>query len=301
MLFVNAANATELDGYLWSAFQNNQDYEITLTGLVYTLSSTRAQNPTIYNPSPAFPYGETSTQRSNLPQIKTTIIIKAQVGTFATLTRDMAVSPSYRHFYVQIGGSLTLERLDIEYGDVGTVDTGGGAILNQGALIVRHCKLGPNNKSNYGGAILNLEGTTTLENCDIFDNEADWGGALYNGFANASMTITNSRIAGNKSIESWGVGGGIANMSGILTVNCCIIDNQANLGGGIAAYGSGGATVEKSIVRKNSAASGSQLYVRDGGTIDVKLFITDKQSATHRFIGMAAQHGRYQPYQLLAA
>ena len=280
MQIVSASTIEQLDQHLRNAFNNNEDYDITLTGSLYMVAPYNADNPGL-NPAPQYPYGPPGTERSSLPQIRSNVTIKASEAQYATLTRDLSASATYRHLYVRPGGSLTLERIVLEKGDVGTVDTGGGAILSQGVLTATHCRFGPDNKSNYGGAILNLNGTAILENCDIFGNEADWGGGLYNGFSPAVMTVTNCRVAENRSVESWAVGGGIANMDGTLTVTgSAISDNSAATGGGIACYGIGQATLQTAIVRSNHAGRGGAAFVKEGGTISLACSAVTSNTAT---------------------
>ncbi|MFW5709696.1 MAG: hypothetical protein ACOCX5_05700, partial [Chloroflexota bacterium] len=53
--------------------------------------------------------------------------------------------------------------------------------------------------------------------------------------------------------------------------HCSVFGNQAFRGGGISSYGSNGAVVQNSIIRKNSGSvEGNELYARDGGTITVE-------------------------------
>ena len=139
MPVVNASTTAQLNQHLRNAFDTQQDYEITLTGTNYILTASNADSE-IINPCPPFPYGVAGAYRSLLPQIKTNVIIKSAANTRAKITRNTTLSATYRHFYVRQGGSLTLERIDIEKGDVGTVDTGGGAILNEGTLLLKHCR-----------------------------------------------------------------------------------------------------------------------------------------------------------------
>jgi hypothetical protein len=269
MQVVTANDLNQLDGHLRNAFNNNEDYEITLTSSLYIVGPDRADSDT-YNPSPIYPYGPPGPERSSLPRIKTNVTIKASDGQFATITRDTNATGTYRHFYVINSGSLTLERLVIEKGDVGSADTGGGAIRSLGSVTIRNCRLGPDNKSNYGGALDNGGGTAVIENCDIFENDADWGGGFING-DNGSMTITNSRFAGNSSSQSWAVGGGIANFGNLTVTHCCFIGNTAATGGAVASYNNGNANISKSIMRLNDAwRAGGAIFVKQGGQATVE-------------------------------
>src|SRR5690606_32558636 len=93
--------------------------------------------------------------------------------------------------------------------------------------------------------------------------------------------VTNCRVAENRSVESWAVGGGIANMDGTLTVTgSAISDNSAATGGGIACYGIGQATLQTAIVRSNHAGRGGAAFVKEGGTISLACSAVTSNTAT---------------------
>jgi hypothetical protein len=98
---------------------------------------------------------------------------------------------------------------------------GGGAVEVFGNAVIEDCCLGPGNKSNYGGALVNAgNGTVTIRRSDIFGNEADWGGGIYN-YMNARTDVYDSRIAENKAIANFGglyYAGGIYNAN-IMTIS----------------------------------------------------------------------------------
>src|SRR5690606_12563480 len=141
-------------------------------------------------------------------------------------------------------------------GDVGSADAGGGAIETQGDVVIEECILGPDNKCNYGGAVLNSgSGTAEIKRCEIYDNEADWGGEIYNYFS-GTMNITDSHIHGNSVIAASN-GGGIINMNQMTIDHCLIIENTAAYGGGISVYNANAQlTISDSTIRSNAASSG---------------------------------------------
>ena len=91
MQIVSASTIEQLDQHLRNAFNNNEDYDITLTGSLYTVAPYNADNPAL-NPAPQYPYGPPGTERSSLPQIRSTVTIKASEAQYATLTRDLSAS-----------------------------------------------------------------------------------------------------------------------------------------------------------------------------------------------------------------
>lgn len=172
------------------------------------------------------------------------------------ITRGGAIF--YRLFYVAAGGNLTLKRLTLSKGDVGTEDSGGGAIHNDGSLTVEECILGPDNKSNYGGAILNFAGTAELKRCAVVDNQADWGGGLYN-YIYGTMNVYDSEIRGNNVILASN-GGGIINFNTMLIDRCVIRNNSAAHGGGVSNL-----ATPSNLTIKDSNVSSNTAWVYGGG------------------------------------
>jgi predicted outer membrane repeat protein len=167
------------------------------------------------------------------------------------------------HFKVLSGKTLVLESIRLTEG---TSADKGGAIVNQGTLIVRKSSF-TNNRAvkgggaiwsdgsaasvtdsqfdqnqvsdgsgpTGGGAIGNGAGMLTVSNCTFTDNiSASIGGALYNGNTGANATVGFSTFFGN---EAFNLGGAIYN-GGTTTVDRSTLSgNQAGVGGGIAHQG----------------------------------------------------------------
>lgn len=136
---------------------------------------------------------------------------------------------AHQIFSVESGALVTISGLSLLDG---SNQLGGGAILNQGTLVIIESVL-TGNQAEFGGggAIDNLEGQLTIVASTISGNEANFGGGLSN--FDGSVLILESTISGNFALQ----GGGIEN-SGELTIERSTIDgNDAELGGGIENLG----------------------------------------------------------------
>jgi len=164
---------------------------------------------------------------------------------------------SSRLFEVTSGRSLTLRGLVLTNGYA--VD--GGAIYNEGTLILLDMTLSGNNGIVSGGAIFN-DGSgahLTLERSTLSGNHADiWGGAIFNS-ASASMTLGRSTLSGNTAAYGGAIfcrndGGPVA------LLNTTVCSNSANFGGAIY-VDSPGLTLQNSTLSGNSAANqGGGIY-----------------------------------------
>lgn len=106
--------------------------------------------------------------------------------------------------------------------------TGGGAIRNNGMLIVTNCTFSGNSAGN-GGAIRN-DRILTLTNSTFSGNSASSkGGGIYNPSALGSLTLSNSTLSGNSADLS---GGGIfiANTAPVAINNSIVAGNYATTG-----------------------------------------------------------------------
>jgi hypothetical protein len=208
----NVATINELINALLNVQTATVPLTITLTSQTYDLSASGIPRDARFG---------TGVLVAGLPHITRNVSIVPRSGA-PVITRT---GTKFRHLYVAPGASLTLTSIQLISGDVDMLDSGGGAIYNEGALVVRHCRF-RNNKSNYGGAMLNFRGRTDVINCLIENNQADWGGGLYNA-NNCLMNIENTRIASNQANESWARGGGVANFGTLTMQNCMVTNNTA--------------------------------------------------------------------------
>ncbi len=195
-----------------------------------------------------------------------TIIGESQTRTIINANRQgdiLNINPGVR---------LTLENLTLENGDA----YNGGAIDNQGALIIKDCTLQNNTASNYGGAINNDavygNATATVNNSKFLNNNATDGGAIINNGdqGNAKATIIGNTFLNNSAIY---VGGAIFN-SGDLGYAISTINNNTFIGNHAKGYyGSGGAIDNAgdhgnatATINNNIFLSNSATYV--GGAIE---------------------------------
>jgi predicted outer membrane repeat protein len=194
-------------------------------------------------------------------------------------------------FYVDPAGRLTLEDITLSDGFGGDFD--GGAIYNDGTLVVSHSTF-RNNRTTLtwsGGAIVSY-GPVTITDSLFEGNQGANGGALYLRFAAAQASIRNTVFRGNSTLNTsaglggailtWDgatadieggalyentapVGGAICNtafgaQSSVIISGTSIHDNDATLGGAI--YSVGRLTMSATVVASNTATlDGGGLYL----------------------------------------
>lgn len=127
----------------------------------------------------------------------------------------------------------------------------------------------------YGGAILNLDWTLTVSNCDIFGNQAEFGGGICN---NGNLNLIASTLSQNTTPASLGDGGGMymnaAGAQAVLT-NCTLASNSAgtssggsaSLGGGIYAGYETAAKLVNCTIALNSAGSGGGIFAQNESNV----------------------------------
>lgn len=160
-----------------------------------------------------------------------------------------------RVFTIDSGAHVTLKYLLILNGNATTDTTNphGGGVLNMGnsTLNLVNCTL-KNNIAEWGGGVCNEQGTVTITDSNLNNNNVTRGGGIFNV---GTLTVTGSNIKNNIVTE---YGGGISNNEGNLTViNCNINNNTADHGGGLS-NNEGNLTVFNSIISGNTA-------INDGG------------------------------------
>ncbi len=194
------------------------------------------------------------------------------------------------------GVSVTLDGITIQYGVAsgsGT-DAYGGGIFNQGTLTLQNSLVADNN-ADYGGGIANGAGTgpatTIISNSTILDNEGVHSGAgIHNeasqNSATSVVTVTQSTISENSGDTN---GGGIANIAengGVArfsSFNSTFSDNSVdNSGGGLfnEVTNSGSAIA---IIHQSTFSnnSGGNIY-NAGGNVSISQSIAaDAPGANH--------------------
>ncbi|MBV9766825.1 MAG: hypothetical protein JOZ48_18415 [Acidobacteriaceae bacterium] len=186
-------------------------------------------------------------------------------------------------FTVPVGVSLTIKKLTLAHGFSATF---GGAIFNEGTVVVSRGKFLENTATFLGGAIFNL-GTLTVSTSTLSRNNApdSGGGAILNdGIAtitdstfshnsgNSGAAIDNS--AGNLDVinctfyrnTATDIGGGILNDDTTKVVNSTFAKNDALDGGGVD-NDSGELTLLNSIVAKSAGGNCSGVVIHGGGNL----------------------------------
>ena len=150
-------------------------------------------------------------------------------------------------------GDIKISRLSIMGGDnpgrlIPDDSNGAGIWINNGATSVfENVTFSENISGNKGGAIY-AEGSVTLINVTMTDNDAFQGGALYTE-ETAVVNIYDSDISGNSSEDD---GGGIFNLGTVNIYNSNIDQNTAgDDGGGI--FNSGTVDILDSNITANTA------------------------------------------------
>jgi len=213
-----------------------------------------------------------------------------QIETYGTLTIDASALPggiaiSGNHasgiFYIPIDGliylkSLTLTNgnggnggaIDVELGQltldncslVGNSASLGGAIYNDGLVVLNDSTLSGNSALNNGGAILNAFSPMSLNECTLSGNSAPGGGgAIYNEL-DGQMSLNECTLSGNSAAN--GTGGAIYNglsdnsYSSLSLKQCTVSGNSAanSSAGGIFNDDSDGdvTSLNNSIVSSNT-------------------------------------------------
>ncbi len=180
-----------------------------------------------------------------LPDITSNVWIH---GGGARIQRPRGTPRLERFFHVAAGGTLRLDMMSIVNGS----EARGGAIYNNGTLVLYDVYMGANSAFEAGGAIYNVGPSVTIDFSDFEGNWAQdvvgtYGGAIYS-------------TAGTLTISHSGISGGIG--------------NAAYYGGGIAVVGQNGPAAlriqDHSVIASNAAEYGGGLYLGPNTTTLIK-------------------------------
>ncbi|MFK8113064.1 MAG: Calx-beta domain-containing protein [Rubripirellula sp.] len=181
-------------------------------------------------------------------------------GSSLTLSNDVSIvgpradqltlsaADNDRLFNVASGATVDISGVTLSDGNT---REDGGAIFNEGTLILDGVRLIDNVAAGAGGGIASLGNLVKISNSELSGNQANGasGGAIQR-FTGA-ITIVNSTISGNSALSD---GGGIATSGSTTTLrNTTVAFNQAGLGGaGLFSFTS--ASVFNSIIVGNTIA-----------------------------------------------
>jgi len=162
------------------------------------------------------------------------------------------------------GATMTIDGVWITGGVCGA-DCNGGGIYNRGDLTIsnstisgNHAVDGPGNNGNGGGIYSDPNGTLTITNCTVRNNDADqYGGGV---FASSTLTITGSTIGGAAAGDANTAGlngGGVYEGGGALTITDSTIRNNTAGGGAGGVYDMAGVagSITDSTISDNTASS----------------------------------------------
>ena len=131
-------------------------------------------------------------------------------------------------------GTSTLRNLAITGGYV-TGENGGGIRVAAGASLAIENSLVLGNETDAKGGGIHNDGTLTVTDTTVAQNEAAHGGGI-SSVAAATATLTNVTLSGNSAASS-GDGGGIYNGASLTMVNSTVSDNSSGFGGGVFNFG----------------------------------------------------------------
>ncbi len=163
-----------------------------------------------------------------------------------------------RVFVIASGSTVTIKDMTIRHGNV----TGnGGGIRNEGTLTLGNVTVKDNDADDGGGIYNNGQyAVLTLTNCTVSGNEAgDGGGGIYN--RSGTLEITDSTLSGNQTGD--GGGGGIASHyagATVTLIGSTVSGNQTGDGGG-----GGGIQSTRRLALTNSTVSGNTASGWGGG------------------------------------
>jgi hypothetical protein len=183
-------------------------------------------------------------------------------------TIERVGSKSFRLWDLAPAASLTLDHVTLRQG---LASGSGGAIYNQGTLMVSDCTV-----SRFsGGGISNAGGTVTVSDSTLSGNAAGYGGGISN--AGGTVTVSDSTLSSNGATNGGGIynGGGTVTLSNGSTLygNYVTPDDSFRGGNGGGIYNSGGTvTVSNSILLGNTTYGwfGGGIYDDAGGTVTVE-------------------------------
>ena len=233
-----------------------------------------------------------------------------------TLNRGLTSAANYGHVLKVISGS-TLTINDASGDNSGIIKGGytnvGGAIGNEGTLIINGGTIRDNHSGGKGGGINNRNwATLTINGGVITCNEAEDGAGIYNE-GDGTITINNGSIIGNTT-NKYG-GGGITNYGtlafygGTVSNNTAIMDgggiwtdksltvsgvtiegNSASDGGGIC-INHGTANLTNVTISSNTSKDGGGIYVYSNGTLIFNSGSISDNTVTEYGGGGIANHG----------
>ena len=215
------------------------------------LPHTPAPDTVIFNTTGAFAQPQTITL--SLGPIALSNSSRAGESIDGTASNGLTISGGGTSQIFTVGQGATAKLTGLTFSG-GWSTTSGGAIVNQGNLVVSNSTLAGNSAADGGGAIDNL-GTLNLDSSTLSGNSAGSFGGAIDVEGSGRFTATNSTIASNAAA----LGGGIYSTGTLSAINTTIAYNTstaASSGGGLNAAG-GAAKLYNTIVASNTDSAGN--------------------------------------------
>ena len=130
-------------------------------------------------------------------------------------------------------GTLTLTESTVSDNQAFGVDGAGGGIWNRApaTATITNSTISGNTSTDEGGGVWN-DGKLDLTNVTITDNQAEFGGGIFNAGSAGDLTLTNTIVAGNSATISAPDCSGSLNSSGrdiIQNLEGCVVTGVLNL------------------------------------------------------------------------
>ena len=147
----------------------------------------------------------------------------------------------------------------------------------------------------YGGAIDN-SGNLTITNTTLNNNNATWGGAIYNNYG-GTITITNHTTLQHNTATSYG--GAIENLFGTITItNHTTLNNNTATRGGAIDNWVGNTIIYNSTLQYNNATQGGAIYYETNPSYDTVVVLynstfTENKATNGSVIQNEKGYGKY--------
>ncbi len=175
------------------------------------------------------------------PPITGDVIIE---GNGAIIERDTAATDLFRLFYVKAGGKLTLRNVTIQGGRAGEFgasttneEARGGALLNEGELVLENASFSYNKAWDEGGAVYNKGTLITASSAFKYNHANGTGGTNSSSggaiFSNGAATLNSTWFFEN---NGGGREGGALAFESSFVVNNCLFERNTSSSGGFAVY-----------------------------------------------------------------